>query len=439
MFSAVISLWLLPLGIALGIFIGVTRRINPFDEARNIDSRYGFYDRILTATELSLKPAAQRSPIEALQIADAAEHLQHVKAEEAVPLRIPKILAVAVIAFILVRSVERLLPHYTANVAVSAVSASPFEPLLESLPENVKALVKDVVDEHRAGTLVAGMKDTLAALSNIQQDLQQGIAEKTLQMHTSAEALKEFAEALSSVKELKPVSKAMQEGNYAKAAEAVKQPDGETVNKMTAGERNTAVKELQKAAEKMQSQRQDTLQKAAEQLGKGLKEQNTSEYKSGTDTLTSELIKLDSRQKALQNTAASLAKLAEAKNYLMKGNAEPGNMDGGKQTDKTKEPGKNWGSGSADNPSAGKQTDLQSGRQRQELTGQAGTAGDSEREKPNDNDKKTEEPQKAKAAADYQSVFPEYRKAAEAVLDTEAIPLGKRQMIRRYFTAISPE
>ncbi|MDR3181328.1 MAG: hypothetical protein LBT89_00150 [Planctomycetaceae bacterium] len=440
-FLAVLSFWLLPLGIAAGLVCGMIRRIRPFDEARKIDTHYGFQDRILTATELARIPESQRSPFETLQLTDAAEHWQRVKAEEVAPLRFPKILAVAVIAAVLVRSIDwQKLYDTTPPAAVSSAEVAEVKKLLESLPDEIKPAVAERLAEKPQ----ADIKDALAAVSKSQDDIRQELADKMLRMNLSAEALKELSEALSSVKELKPVSKAIQDGSYAKAAEALKKPNGETVKNMPADERKTAVKELQRAADKMEAQNQEPLQKALEQLGAGLKEKDTTEFKAGTETLAAELMKQEARQQAAQSASAALSKLAEAKNSAaqenaMQGNTMKGNADGGKQTAKTKEAGKNWGSGAAGDPAAGEKTDLSGKRQRENVTGQTGTAGDSEKEKPDAKNQKTENPQAQQARADYQNLFPSYRKAAEEALDTEPIPLGKRQMIRQYFTAIGTE
>ena len=44
-----------------------------------------------------------------------------------------------------------------------------------------------------------------------------------------------------------------------------------------------------------------------------------------------------------------------------------------------------------------------------------------------------------RARRSYREVYEEYRKLSEAVLDSEPIPLGHRQTIRRYFESIRPQ
>jgi hypothetical protein len=45
---------------------------------------------------------------------------------------------------------------------------------------------------------------------------------------------------------------------------------------------------------------------------------------------------------------------------------------------------------------------------------------------------------KQQAQREYRATYDKYRKISEAVLDSEPIPLGHRQTIRRYFEAIRP-
>jgi hypothetical protein len=69
----------------------------------------------------------------------------------------------------------------------------------------------------------------------------------------------------------------------------------------------------------------------------------------------------------------------------------------------------------------------------EKLTGQLGDEGDTETET-------IQSPESEQAAQRaYREKYLEYQKLSEAVLDSEPIPLGHRQTIRRYFQAIRPE
>ena len=80
----------------------------------------------------------------------------------------------------------------------------------------------------------------------------------------------------------------------------------------------------------------------------------------------------------------------------------------------------------------GEQTKLDSARQKEQLKGEMGE-GASEIET-------THMPEGRQAAARaYREQYQKYRRMTEAALDSEPIPLGHRQTIRRYFELIRPE
>lgn len=81
---------------------------------------------------------------------------------------------------------------------------------------------------------------------------------------------------------------------------------------------------------------------------------------------------------------------------------------------------------------SGEATTIESQRQLEKIQGILG-AGPSETEK-------TSSPEgEGRTARSHREVYEQYRKESEAVLDSEAIPLARRAMIRRYFELIRPE
>ena len=98
---------------------------------------------------------------------------------------------------------------------------------------------------------------------------------------------------------------------------------------------------------------------------------------------------------------------------------------------KSKSPSNSWGKDSAGN-SEGESTDLAANANRQKIKGMAGD-GPSEFET-------SASPEGAQQASrEYRDVYQEYQEMSEAVLDSEPIPLGHRQTIRRYFELIRPD
>jgi len=77
-------------------------------------------------------------------------------------------------------------------------------------------------------------------------------------------------------------------------------------------------------------------------------------------------------------------------------------------------------------------TQLDGNRERDQITGQIGE-GDSESETESSPEGRQE------AARSYRKVYAKYRKLSEAVMVEEAVPLGDRQIIKRYFELIHPD
>jgi hypothetical protein len=80
----------------------------------------------------------------------------------------------------------------------------------------------------------------------------------------------------------------------------------------------------------------------------------------------------------------------------------------------------------------GEKTELGSARKQDVVKGQTGE-GPSETET-------THSPEGRQAASrEYREAYQKYRKMTEAALNSEPIPLGHRQVIRRYFELIRPQ
>ena len=100
-------------------------------------------------------------------------------------------------------------------------------------------------------------------------------------------------------------------------------------------------------------------------------------------------------------------------------------------TKKSDRPSTNWGRAISGNTD-GEKTKLDSTRKQDYVQGQAGE-GPSETET-------THSPEGREiASSQYSEMYQKYRKMTEAALNSEPIPLGHRQTIRRYFELIRPQ
>jgi hypothetical protein len=97
---------------------------------------------------------------------------------------------------------------------------------------------------------------------------------------------------------------------------------------------------------------------------------------------------------------------------------------------KSNRPSQQFGKSTSGNIN-GEKTRLESPRNMQEITGTPG-------EGPSEFETSSSPEGREQARRKYRESFEKYQKLSEAVLDSEPIPLGHRQTIRRYFELIRP-
>src|SRR5262245_47813574 len=113
-----------------------------------------------------------------------------------------------------------------------------------------------------------------------------------------------------------------------------------------------------------------------------------------------------------------------------KSNCQCNSLITGKKPEKSTSPSSSFGMTTSGNVE-GDKTNLLSQRKLESITGNPGD-GPSETET-------TASPEARQAAGrSYKDVYAKYKKMSDAVLDSEPIPFGQRQMIRKYFELIRP-
>jgi hypothetical protein len=324
----------------------------------------------------------------------------------------------------------------------SAVQVLPVETpaLLEAIVDKTEELVQKHTDEQWLQKLSEQMealwakfdlqamdiKESLATLSEMEDAFQTAL--DALQLETMEESLSELAKTLELAEKTVPISKALEKGDYSQAARELKKLDAEMLESLSEPERKAMAEQMQTIADNAEKRNQQPLQEAAQKMSDALENNDGNEVQSATDDLASEVEKHGIRQ----GIGKDLAKQQMALGMIKAGSGE-GNMSGGKGTDKSEQASQTWGSGSAGNPNAGKETDLQGQRQRETLTGTLSDQGESTMETV-----ETQEMTAAKSFSQYWEQYQQYQRISEAVLDSEPIPLGQRQVIRRYFESIRP-
>lgn len=404
--------------------------------ARAIDEHYELKDRTETALAfLRREQAGQADGLQQLQLADAMQHLQRVEAKQVVPFVLPSsfrwaaattALAVALLCWPTGRSQVSAGPStpLDAIVAEAEVVEEELKELLEELPEEHDPEVDELVKELLAKAAEmkepgVDVREALAKLSEMQSALQAVAAE--LNVAATDEQMKAIGEALQSAEALQEAGQALQEGQYDKASEALAKLDSPKLDRK---ESRAVADKLKKASEDAAQKGMKNLSEAAKEAAEGLDKDNPTQSKSGLNKLGESAKKQGNAKKIAAMLKKQSDKLGESK-----ANCQGNSQGEGNQL--AKKPSQKAGKGTNSNIQ-GDRTDLAANRNEQKIQGQKGEQGDADTETLST----TEASEQSKR--ELKEVYQKYRKLSDAVLESEDIPLGHRQTIRRYFEAIRP-
>lgn len=399
--------------------------------ARAIDEHYELKNR--TETALAFLRRDRVDDFEQLQLADAARHLQRVEARQVVSLSLPKsffwVCATTALAVVLLcwpagHSQVSAGPSQPLGAIVdeAEIVADDLQELLDALPEDhdpeIDALVKELLAK-AAEMKEPGVdvREALAKLSEMQSELQAVAAE--LNVAAIDEQMKAIGEALQSAEALQEAGKALQEGQYDKASEQLAKLD---MPKLDRKESRAVAGKLEKASQAADQKGLKKLAEAAKQSAEGLEKDNQSQTKQGISKLADAAKQQGNTKKISDLLKKQYDKLTECK-----GNCQA-NAQGNKPGDR---PRLKAGRGTNETVQ-GSRTELDAKRNEEKIQGLKGEQGDS------DTETLTTKEAEESAKRELKEVYHKYRKLSDAVLESEDIPLGHRQTIRRYFEAIRP-
>ena len=429
--------------VGVSVFLGLWRSYSFSAAARLIDQHYHLKDRILTTTALLRRN--DRTLMEQLQVEDTAYHLPIIQPRAVLPIRLPKILWIATCVFALDLATLAVIhgdffPSPETIEPVGQVLAIEEQTLLEEIVLKTEELAQKQANEQslqklseRLQTLweqfdvkAMDVKESLATLSEMEEAFQTAL--DALQLETMEESLHDLAKALALSVNTTPISRALEKGDYSQAASELKKIDGETLESLSQPERKAMAEQMQNLADNAEKRNQKPLQEAAQKMSEALENQDAGQCQVASEELANEVEKHGIRQ----NIGKDLAKQQMALGML-KAESGAGDMSGGKDTAKSDQSSETWGGGAAGDPNSGKETDLQGERQQETLTGTLGEEGETLTETVD-----SKEMASAKSLLQYREQHQQYLRLSEAVLDGEPIPLGQRQIIRRYFESIRP-
>ena len=432
-------------GPVLGLLLGLSLRRGWHDAAEAIDAHYGLKDRAVTA--LAFADQTAPTDLHTIQMNEALGHLHAVQPHAVVPLRAPRAwpVALAALAAAVVALVWPLAPRESEAApapvpehiaSVAADMKVKLAALDKKLSETTQDLEDEKAEENKKGTkdLLEKLaqkleelnqpgtdeKEALAKLSEMQADLQ-ALANQ-LNVAALDGQLSSLGSALAASTAFEGAGKALQDGKLEKAAKELDKIDEV---KLTPKEAKALEEKLKQLAKQMGDAGLGSLSDATAELAEALKSGN-GKVGQAAKNLAKKLNNAVKRKKANDLLTALNEDLKESKCQCQN--------NGGakiKQPSKSNDPSSNWGRAISGNTD-GEKTKLNGKRNEVQLTGTPGSEGDSDVET-------TATPEaRQKAAREYKDKYEKFKKESETVVDSEPIPLGHRQTVKKYFELIRP-
>jgi hypothetical protein len=428
------SLWALTILVAgpvLGAIVGLVRGRSAQVAAAAVDQQYGLKDRVLSAIDFIRR--GQPTALHALQVADAEKHIAGLDPRRVAPFRIPVTLPYALGALALALG----LLFWPRAGTVQAKPAEPLEVVLAAadlaeesledlqeaaqkendpkLKELVQKLTETIQDMKLPGV---DTKEALAKLS----EMQAAIAAQQAQFNVGLvdAQMQALGEAMASTQALEGAGQALQQGKYDKAAEQLEKVEPKFDRKET----KTLKEKLAQAAKDMEDAGLSDLSTATTELLESIDDEASAQ---GACKKLGNLARGQGRRKRITD----LLTLCTTKLGECKGNCNKNSTAKIRLKKKSEKPTSNWNMGISGNTD-GDKTQLDSDHKREQVQGQMGE-GASETET-------THMPEgRQTAARAYREQYRKYRRMTEAALNSEPIPLGQRETIRRYFELIRPQ
>jgi hypothetical protein len=429
---------LMAAGPLLGALAGWARRRGWPEAAEAVDACYQLKDRVVSALEFVASPRQTR--LEVLQIQDAVHFLDDVEPARVVPWRLPRAWPASVLTLGLAVA---LLAWPAASPPAQAQPAEPLPEIVaeaEHLADDLRA-IEDLVRQEANPELRKFVQDLRRKTEELKQpgvdlrealaklsEMQAAIAAQQAQSGTATvdEQLRAFAAALAAAPALEGLAKALQEGKLDRAAAELEKMDEAALDRQEA---RAVAKKLEEAARGMQAKGLEGMSEAARQMAEGVKG-DKGRLRQGARDLARRLREHERRRRLQQLLALEMDRLKECKSrcssamlaWLNQRNRKNAESQAGAKAGTEK-----------GGPLLGDKTRLPVVRNQQELSG---TPGEGPEEV--ETTRAAEGPGQP-AHRPTRENYQKYRRLSEAALDSEPIPLGQRETIRRYFEMIRPD
>jgi len=432
--SPALTLALLLAGPVVGLIVGFVWRRTWQSAAAAIDDHYRLKDRSLTALSLLTRPVD--SAWLELQVDDALAHLSKVEPNLVVPFRLPRAWPVA-IGTLAVALGLLLWPLNSSPVEAGTPAPIPgivaeaekieedlkeFEELAKQeenkeLEELVKEL-RELVEEMKQPGVDS--REALAKLSEMQAAIQAQQAQYNVALVDGQ--LQSLGAALALAESTENAGKALVDGKFNKAVEELEKLEEPEFDRKEA---KALAEKLKKTAKELGDLGLGQLSDAASEMCEGL-EGKSGKFQSGTRSLAKQVQKHDRRKKIDELLCKECDKLCECKC-----NCEKNSLVTGLNPVKSLSPSNSFGMKTSGNVK-GEKTDSAGKTNLEQITGQQG-------EGPSEIETTHSVEGRQQATREYREAYQKYQKLSESVLDSEPIPLGHRQTIRKYFELIRPQ
>lgn len=340
------------------------------------------------------------------------------------------------------RARASMMAERAANAPVAKEQLKPLEDVFKDWEEAQKIapspemdkLLKDLQplrQQMAEGKL--SQKDLLLKLNDVQARLQ--AEQDKLEASSLDDLAKPMAEAMKDLDAMSGASAALQRQDF----EGAKDQAQQAAQKYNSGEAKMPEGEnAQSAANKMGSVAQQSASKnpeasnAMKQMQQSLSNKDSKGMCNGLKSLSQSLAKAGECKSQCKNVGLQMSQLSQCKSGMCNGKGIGMGMP---QLSLAKSMSQQHGAGTKTDPNhTGAQTSLDGSHQQVNLTGVAGN-GPSETHTESTTQPQFEQTASGVRAAD----FSQYQKMSEQAMDDENLPVGQRQVIKRYFENIHPQ
>ncbi|GAA5505677.1 hypothetical protein [Novipirellula caenicola] len=403
--------------------------------ATAIDKACNLKDRTETALQFHHTAAAtEPTALQRLQLADAEAHAESVQPDRVVPpqrlrawpIALSLTAAAVVLAFISGPPADLTAAEVRNDVVdrqalrvedgleeLKSLQEERQDPELDELLKDLQLMVEQLKEP--------GMdpKEALAKLSEMEASLQE--MQQKLDDPHAAEELQQVGDALSLSDAMAMAGQALSKGEMEKAADELEKLEMPELDRKTEKAITEQLNKLNQDAG--DGNQKKSIQEAATQISQGLSQGNRGKFSDGMKGLASEARKQGQKKKLSDLLRKQCQCLGECKSEC--------ESECRSQAMSNKKGGNKAGSAASGNDPGDKTAKLKTQPQ-MNLKGQESSQGDV------DVETEASDQQQQAAVRAYREKADEYEALSESVLESESIPLGHRQTIRKYFEMIRP-